>query len=72
RIAQVGARLIDATAKSLAEQFFKKFAAVVEKPQAAAEPMRETTREPSRNLGLFARIWAAIVRFLSGPAKTKD
>ncbi|HEY4266299.1 MAG TPA: carbon monoxide dehydrogenase subunit G [Micropepsaceae bacterium] len=72
RIAQVGARLIDATAKSLAEQFFKKFAAVVEKPQTAAEPMRETTREASRNPGLFARIWAAIVRLFSGPGKTKD
>ena len=34
KIAQLGARLIDATAKSMAEQFFTKFAAAVE-PQAA-------------------------------------
>jgi carbon monoxide dehydrogenase subunit G len=37
KIAQLGARLIDATAKSMAEQFFTKFAAEVE-PAAAAVP----------------------------------
>lgn len=34
KIAQLGARLIDATAKKLADQFFTKFAAVVNGPAA--------------------------------------
>lgn len=39
KIAQLGARLIDATAKSMAEQFFTKFAAGVE-PQAAVPTLQ--------------------------------
>ena len=35
KMAQIGARLIDATAKSMAEQFFTRFAAAVEQPGAA-------------------------------------
>jgi uncharacterized protein len=34
KIAQLGGRLIDATAKSMADQFFKKFAAALESPPA--------------------------------------
>ena len=37
RIAQVGGRLIDATAKGMADQFFTRFAERLEHPQAAAE-----------------------------------
>jgi uncharacterized protein len=37
KIAQLGARLIDATAKKLADQFFVKFAAVVNGDKPAAE-----------------------------------
>ncbi|MSP93834.1 MAG: carbon monoxide dehydrogenase [Alphaproteobacteria bacterium] len=69
KIAQVGARLIDATAKSLAEQFFKKFAGVVEKPIAAPEPAaspRPHAPSAGEKPGLFARIKRAIVRLFSG------
>jgi uncharacterized protein len=45
KIAQVGGRLIDATAKSMAEQFFKKFAAVVEAPAEAA-PLAPAEQAP--------------------------
>jgi uncharacterized protein len=36
KIAQIGARLIDATAKKLADEFFSRFAEVVAQPAAAA------------------------------------
>jgi carbon monoxide dehydrogenase subunit G len=72
RIAQVGARLIDATAKSMAEQFFKKFAAVVEKPQPVAEPVRDGAPPASGSPSLFARLWRAIVRLFSGSEKTEN
>lgn len=38
KIAQVGARLIDGTAKKLADEFFGKFAATVSTPPPAEEP----------------------------------
>jgi carbon monoxide dehydrogenase subunit G len=38
KMAQLGARLIDSTAKSMAEQFFTKFSAVVAPPVAAVQP----------------------------------
>ncbi len=37
KIAQLGARLIDATAKSMADQFFNRFTAHLTPPEAAAE-----------------------------------
>jgi carbon monoxide dehydrogenase subunit G len=72
RIAQVGARLIDATAKSMAEQFFKKFAAIVEKPEAAVAPEPVAVSPASTRPGFFAGIWNAIVRFFAGPRKTPN
>jgi hypothetical protein len=39
KIAQIGARLIDATAKKLADEFFSRFAEVVAQPVAAAGPV---------------------------------
>ena len=39
KIAQLGARLIDATAKSMAEQFFTRFAAQVSEPVAVEAPV---------------------------------
>jgi carbon monoxide dehydrogenase subunit G len=47
KLAQVGARLIDATAKQMADQFFGAFAAKVGAgaPAAAAAPEKETTVE---------------------------
>jgi carbon monoxide dehydrogenase subunit G len=69
KIAQVGARLIDATAKTMAEQFFKKFAARVEKPEPAAEPALAPAAPRTREPGFFARLWRSIVRFFSGASK---
>ena len=66
KIAQVGARLIDATAKTMAEQFFKKFAALVEKPEPVAEAGAAVTMPQKEELGLLARIWRAIMRLFSG------
>lgn len=68
RIAQVGARLIDATAKSMAEQFFKKFATVVEKPIVAAEPVSAASVGVGEKPGFFARLWRSIMRMFSGSA----
>jgi len=62
KIAQVGARLIDATAKSMAEQFFKKFAGIVETPASAAPPVAAETMHAAGKPGLFARIWRSIAR----------
>lgn len=72
KIAQVGARLIDATAKTMAEQFFKKFAALVEKPQSAAEPAAAAAMPQKAEPGFFARLWRCIVRLFSGSSKTGD
>ncbi|MGC1304687.1 MAG: carbon monoxide dehydrogenase subunit G [Caulobacteraceae bacterium] len=81
KIAQIGARLIDATAKSMAEQFFKKFAETVEPPaapEAPEAPVEEAAPAASgaapaavpakaaAKPGLFAGIWRAIVNFFRG------
>jgi carbon monoxide dehydrogenase subunit G len=87
KIAQVGARLIDATAKSMAEQFFKKFAAVVEPPAqpvevapaavveapVASAPIDSASTPPATTAqpGLFARIWQAIVNLFYGSKAAK-
>ena len=70
KIAQVGARLIDATAKTMAEQFFKKFAALVEKPQAAAESVSAPAAPRPAEPGFFARLWRSILRLFSGAPKS--
>ncbi len=74
RMAQIGGRLIDATAKSMADQFFTRFVTAVETPAAAAAgpagdvpapvAMAPVTRAP----GLVARIIAAIRRLLGRKA----
>jgi carbon monoxide dehydrogenase subunit G len=53
KLAQLGARLIDATAKQMAEQFFTKFSGEVEKPiahdavpEVAAEPVQASVMQP--------------------------
>jgi carbon monoxide dehydrogenase subunit G len=66
KIAQVGARLIDATARTMAEQFFKKFAALVEEPEPAAEPVAAAAMPRKEEPGFFARIWRTIMRLFSG------
>ena len=69
KIAQVGARLIDATAKTMAEQFFKKFAALVEKPEPVVETVAAAAMPADEELNFLARIWRSIVRLFSGPSK---
>ena len=51
KLAQLGARLIDATAKKLAGDFFTKFSDVVAPPPAA-----EATEEPEKKKGWLGKI----------------
>ncbi len=60
KIAQLGARLIDATAKQMADQFFDRFSAQVRAmvpaaPEAEAEPAPDMTQPPSM-IGIGALI----------------
>ena len=57
KLAQIGARLIDAAAKSMADQFFGAFAAQVEKP---VEPI-ET---PPKRSGFWLGLWRGLVKIL--------
>ena len=71
RLAQVGQRLIDASARALADEFFAKFASVVqagELPPPAVGPVgsvalpaiiSQTVKEPRRDEGLAPQIWVA-------------
>jgi carbon monoxide dehydrogenase subunit G len=47
KLAQIGQRLIDATAKKLAGQFFENFAAYVTAQQASGEAMEEEVAAPA-------------------------
>jgi uncharacterized protein len=67
KIAQLGGRLIDATAKSMADQFFKKFAAQLEPPEtnsgtdtAAGAGASSMPTENRRNW--LIRLWRALRR----------
>ena len=53
RLAQIGQRLIDGAAKSIADEFFEKFAEAMKSPGAAAEPEKPAATEP----GLGPQIW---------------
>jgi carbon monoxide dehydrogenase subunit G len=71
KIAQVGGRLIDATAKSMTDQFFKSFAAQIEaqiEAQVAAEQAEAAAPAPAP--GLVARIAAFFCRLLRGGRKS--
>jgi carbon monoxide dehydrogenase subunit G len=63
KIAQLGGRLIDATAKSMAEQFFRKFAAAVEPipttdaPAPAVAPTEPAGSAPSRSWLASVTAW---------------
>jgi carbon monoxide dehydrogenase subunit G len=46
KLAQIGARLVDATAKKLAEEFFSRFSVVVAGPVAEAPPAAAGTDQP--------------------------
>jgi len=67
KMAQLGSRLIDATAKKLADEFFGKFSAIVAPPAAAAEaPAPATSERPQtpeisapQTGGLPQSVWIA-------------
>jgi carbon monoxide dehydrogenase subunit G len=65
KIAQLGARLIDATAKSMADQFFTKFAdqvqALVPKSATATVPREARASETKPNYVPWVVIGAAVV-----------
>jgi uncharacterized protein len=56
KLAQMGSRLIDSTAKKLAGDFFAKFGAVVGKPPAVEEPVVEAPAEEPASKGWMSRI----------------
>jgi carbon monoxide dehydrogenase subunit G len=55
KLAQMGSRLIDSTAKKLAGDFFAKFSEVVAKPPVVDEPVEEPVAEPAAK-GWMSRI----------------
>jgi carbon monoxide dehydrogenase subunit G len=63
RLAQVGQRLIDGAAKAIAEEFFGKFAILMQAQQAAsAQPMQSVHPQPGssrKEEGLAPQIWVA-------------
>ena len=69
KIAQLGARLIDATAKSMADQFFNRFTAHLTPPEAApAEARAEAatvSAAPREAMGLPMVAWIGGVIFLA-------
>jgi carbon monoxide dehydrogenase subunit G len=66
KIAQVGGRLIDATAKSMADQFFRKFAERLESPPAPIpSPDGLPAGKMIEKVGLLTRLW----RWLTGRAE---
>ena len=63
RLAQVGQRLIDGAAKALADEFFAKFAILMQ-AQAAAPPAPEPPPQPQagsmpKEEGLAPQVWVA-------------
>jgi carbon monoxide dehydrogenase subunit G len=68
KIAQLGARLIDASARQMADAFFDRFAAAVSAPAEAAAPAAAPVGLldvlPSEPFGLPRIAWVGIVIFL--------
>jgi uncharacterized protein len=68
KIAQLGARLIDASAKQMADQFFDNFARAVALPKTMEEPALETPAAfdamPAELVGLPLIAWIAAAVFL--------
>jgi carbon monoxide dehydrogenase subunit G len=61
RLAQVGQRLIDGAAKSLADEFFAKFALLMQAQAAAVDSTaaQQPPRVPKSEEGLAPQIWVA-------------
>ncbi len=64
KIAQVGSRLVDAAAATLADRFFAAFAAdlAAKHPPPAGAPAHDVPRAP----GFFAMLWSFIKRLFGG------
>jgi hypothetical protein len=61
KIAQIGSRLIDSTARSMAEQFFAKFAEIVIQ-QAGGAPAAAAALPPTAaSGGLSQRVWVTLL-----------
>lgn len=58
KIAQLGSRLIDATAKKLAGEFFDNFADVVAPPEPGAETAKMDDGEAAKKKGWFRTMFA--------------
>ena len=66
KLAQIGSRLIDSTAKKMANEFFGKFAEEVggktepeDKPEPTPEPEPAASASPERPFGLSPKVWVA-------------
>ena len=64
KIAQLGARLIDATAKQMSDQFFDRFTAALTPAPQAATPAAPLAAAPREVLGVPMVAWVGIVIFL--------
>jgi carbon monoxide dehydrogenase subunit G len=70
KLAQMGARLVEGTARSMAEDFFGKFSAALGGDQSAATEAAPVTTEvpaeqvPEPAASVSARIWLALVALL--------
>lgn len=62
KLAQIGQRLIDGAAKSVADEFFSRFSAVMQPsaaPAIAVSPTETSPDEPRGGEGLAPQIWVA-------------
>jgi len=59
KLAQLGQRLIDGAAKSVADEFFAKFSALMQGKAAAVAPALAAAAPPPSSEGLAPQIWVA-------------
>ncbi len=62
KLAQIGQRLIDGAAKSIADEFFAKFSALMQTRHAAPRPRPQATSTPASapaDEGLAPQVWVA-------------
>ncbi|MFN3861123.1 MAG: CoxG family protein [Roseateles sp.] len=64
KLAQLGSRLVDATAQKLAEDFFTRFVAALAARHAAAAPAAAPPERPAPPPGLLQRLLAWLTRLL--------